>query len=60
MTSPLPRVAARPLPLAKTGLRLGPEAFFARPDGPETPGLAALPGPGCGESVGILKTVAGA
>jgi hypothetical protein len=49
MTSPLPRVAARPLPFANTGLRLVPEAFCARPDCPATLGFAAVRGAGCGD-----------
>jgi hypothetical protein len=60
MTSPLPRVAARPLPLAKTGLRLVAGGFLARADARATGDLATLPGAGCGIFVGILKIVAGA
>jgi hypothetical protein len=59
ITSPLPRWAARPLPLAKTGLRRVPEAFLARADGPAT-GLPGRSGTSCGETVGILKIAAGA
>jgi hypothetical protein len=39
-----PRVAARPFPLARTGLRPERGAFFALPEG-----FAALPGTGCGD-----------
>lgn len=54
MTSPPPRAAGRPLPLARTGLRPARGAFVARLEG-----LAALAGAAYGESVGILKPRSG-
>jgi hypothetical protein len=55
MTSPPPRVAARPVPPARAGLRPVAKVFLGRPEG-----LAARRGASCGESVGILKIAAGA
>jgi hypothetical protein len=53
MTSPPPRVAARPVPFTRTrpGARLAVDRAAGR---------AALPRAGCGDSVGILKTGDGA
>jgi hypothetical protein len=55
ITSPPPRVAARPVPLTRTRLLPVPETFLARLEG-----FAALPSAACGDSVGILKVAAGA
>jgi hypothetical protein len=46
--------------VAKTGLRLVPEAFFARAGDLATGGLAIRSGTSCGIFVGILTIAAGA
>jgi hypothetical protein len=50
-----PRVAARPIPPARAGLRPVLGALLSRPGE-----LAARRGVGCGDSVGILEITAGA
>jgi hypothetical protein len=51
ITSPPPRIARRPFPLARTGLRAAPRAAFF----PCSPGVLALADASCGDFCGDLE-----